>query len=43
MQIENRAPNVIAASATNDQNNAVVVVAAEGGETSVLVTFGSKK
>jgi hypothetical protein len=41
MEIEHRAHNVL--SAKQGQNSAVVMVGADDGETSVSVTFGSKK
>lgn len=41
MQIDRRVPNVLAAK--GDGKDAVVMVASESGETSVSVTFGSKK
>jgi hypothetical protein len=41
MEIDHRVPNVLAAK--HGQNSAVVLVGADEGETSVSVTFGSKK
>ena len=41
MEINHKAPNVI--TAEKDQKNALVIVGSEGGETSVMVTFGSRK
>jgi uncharacterized protein YneF (UPF0154 family) len=41
MKIDHRVPNVLAAK--HGQNSAVVLVGADEGETSVSVTFGSKK